>query len=183
MELKPPPDAYYERTSIDLLVPELNQHAAMQGYAVVKGRSKVSKQGVRMKYWINCDRGGEAKLQGRGYRNTSSRLCGCPFEAIAKLENNLEDEHGLGTWTFIVKCLDYNYAPTKSSVSVSHRREALNKPEVRCELEKEWRKGSKVNATLKSLRLDLEEPIFKSQDLWNMNVVFKAAAMGSLTST
>jgi len=50
MELKPSPDAYYERTSIDLLVPELNQHATTQGYAVVKGRSKVSKRGVRIKY-------------------------------------------------------------------------------------------------------------------------------------
>jgi len=137
MELKPSPDAYYERTSIDLLVPELNQHAATQGYAVVKGRSKVSKRGVRMKYWINCDRGGEAKSKGRGYRNTSSRLCECPFEAIAKLENNIEDEHGLGTWTFTVKCPDHNHPPTKPSASVSHRREALNKPEVRHELELE----------------------------------------------
>jgi len=27
MELQPPPDAYYERTSIDLLVSKLNEHA------------------------------------------------------------------------------------------------------------------------------------------------------------
>jgi len=96
MELRPPPDAYHERTSIDLLIPELNEHAATQGYAVVKGRGKVSKLGVRMKYWINCDRGGEVKHRGHGHRLTSSRCTGCPFEAIAKLDNNLEAELGLG---------------------------------------------------------------------------------------
>lgn len=83
----------------------------------------------------------------------------------------------------IVKCLDHNHPPTKPSASVSHRKEALNKPKIRGELEKEWRKGNKVNSTLKGLRLDLEEPIFKQQDIWNVNAVFKAATMGSLTPT
>jgi hypothetical protein len=183
MELRSPSDAYHERTSIDLLIPELNEHAATQGYAVVKGRSKVSKLGVRMKYWINCDRGGEVKPRGHGHRLTSSRCIGCPFEAIAKLENNLEDELGLGSWIFTVKCPDHNHPPTKPSASVPHRMEALKKPEVRRELEKEWPKGSRVNSTLKGLRLDLEDPIFKPQDIWNANAVFKAATMGSLTPT
>lgn len=31
------------------------------------------------------------------YRNTSSRRIECPFEAIAKLENNLEDKYDLGS--------------------------------------------------------------------------------------
>ncbi len=182
MELLPPLDAYYERTSIDLLIQDLNKLAAKQGYAVVKGRSKVSKLGVRMKHWIKCDRGRIAKQEGHGHRNTSSRRIECPFEAIAKLENNVEDELGLGTWTLTVKCPDHNHLSTKPSASMTHRKEALN-PKVRRELEKKWRKGSKVNSTLKGLRLDLEEPIFKQQNIWNANVVFKAAAMGSLTPT
>jgi len=97
MELKPPPNTYYERTSIDLLIPQLNKHAATQGYAVVKGRSKVSKRNVRMKYWINRDRNGEPRNEGHGHRNTSNRRVDCHFEAIAKLEDNLEDEHDLGS--------------------------------------------------------------------------------------
>jgi len=132
---------------------------------MVKGRSKVSKRNVRIKYWINCDRNDKPRNKGYGYRNTSSRCVDCPFEAIAKLENNLEDKHDLGSWTLIVKCPDHNHPPTKPSASVSHRKEALNKPEIRGELEKEWRKGNKVNSTLKGLRLDLEEPIFKQQDI------------------
>ena len=97
MELKPPPNTYYERISIDLLISQLNKHAATQGYAMVKGRSKISKRNVRMKYWINCDRNDEPRNEGHDYRNTNSRRVNCPFEAIAKLENNFEDEHDLGS--------------------------------------------------------------------------------------
>ncbi len=50
MELRSPSNAYHERTSIDLLILELNEHATTQGYAIVKGRNKVLELGVRMKY-------------------------------------------------------------------------------------------------------------------------------------
>ena len=97
MELRSSPDAYHERTSIELLISELNEHATTQGYAMMKDRSKVSKLGVRMKYWINCDRDGEVKQREHDYRLTSSRCIECSFEAIAKLNNNLEDELDLGS--------------------------------------------------------------------------------------
>ena len=88
MELQPSPNAYYEKTSIDLLVSKLNKHAATQDYAIVKDRSKISKRNVRMKYWIHCDRNNKPRNEGHGHRNTSSRRIECPFEAIAKLKNN-----------------------------------------------------------------------------------------------
>jgi len=166
MELLPPLDSYYERTSIVLLIQDVNKLAARQGYAVVQDRSKVSKRGVCMKHWIRCDRSRIAKQEGHGHRNTSSRRVKCPFKAVAKLENNLEDKLGLGTWTLTVKCPDHNYPPTKPSASVAHRKEALKDLEVRRELEKEWRKGSKINSTLKELRLNLEESIFKPRNIW-----------------
>jgi len=37
MELKPPPpNAYHGKTAIELLIEDLNTHAATQGYAMVK---------------------------------------------------------------------------------------------------------------------------------------------------
>lgn len=143
MELTPPPDAYHDRTSIDLLIKDLNKHAATQGYAVVKGRSKVSKRNVRMKYWINCDRSGEAKQEGHGHRKTSSRRNECPFEAIAKLENNVEDELGLGAWIFTVKCPDHNHPPTRPPASVPHRNEALKNPENDASLKRSGEKAAR----------------------------------------
>lgn len=50
MDLLPPPNQLHEYTSIDLLVKDINKHAAKQGYAVIRGRSKPSKLGVKMKY-------------------------------------------------------------------------------------------------------------------------------------
>ncbi len=44
MKLRPSPDAYRERTSIDLLILDLNKHTTTQDYAVIKGRSKVDEK-------------------------------------------------------------------------------------------------------------------------------------------
>jgi len=136
-----------------------------------------------MKYWITCDRGGKAIEKGHGHRNSSSRFIECPFFGIAELENNIENELGLGAWNSTVQCPEHNHPPTKPSAHVAHRMEALKDPEVQQEIVKEWQRGSKVNSTLKGLRLDLEEPIFKPQDIWNANAELKAKAMGCMTPT
>ena len=183
MELKPPPERIYEYTSLDLLVREINLYTQDQGYAVTKARTKTSKKNVVMKAWLKCDRGGDAKQEGHGHRRTASRRNGCPFFCIAKLENNLVNEHDLGNWILSVGCSDHNHPFIKSCASVVHRKAALEDPDVQREITKEWKKGSKVNNTLKGLRMDLDEPIFKPQDIWNANVALKAKAMGSLTST
>jgi len=43
-------NVYYERTSIDLLVSKFNKHATTQNYTIVKGRNKINKRNVRIKY-------------------------------------------------------------------------------------------------------------------------------------
>lgn len=82
-----------------------------------------------------------------------------------------------------VEHAEHNHGPVHLSGCTSHRQTELEKPEVRAELEKEWRKDSKVGDTLKGLRMNQEQPIFKPQDLWNYNRVLKAAALGVLTPT
>ncbi len=44
IELRPPSDANYERTSINLLILDLNKHMATQDYAMVTDRSKVDEK-------------------------------------------------------------------------------------------------------------------------------------------
>ena len=63
MELESSSERTHEYISLDLLVKEINKHAATQGYAVIKGRTKHFKRGVVMKAWIRCDRDGEAKSE------------------------------------------------------------------------------------------------------------------------
>ena len=93
MELKSSSKNIHENITLDLLVKEINKHAATQGYAVVKGRIKRFKQGVVMKTWITCDRGGEAKNESHGHRRTFSRRNQCQFSCVAKLKDNIENEH------------------------------------------------------------------------------------------
>ena len=64
-----------------------------------------------------------------------------------------------------VECSDHNHSSTAPSASVPHRKAALQNPEIRAEIEKEWGKGSKVSDTLKGLRMKLDEPIFKPQNI------------------
>ncbi len=185
MQLTPPREGLYEYISLDLLVDAVNKHAKDQGYAVTRKRSKPSKKGVLMKGWIRCDRGGEAKQEGYGHRNTSSKRVDCPFECIAKLQFNFEDEHGLGDWILTVVHAEHNHPPTKSSASVVHRNIAMKDPFVLREIEKEFRKGSKANSVLKGLRLDedTEGSIFKPRDIWNEIARLRANTLGVLTPT
>jgi len=44
------PNAYYERTSINLLISNLNKHTTTQDYAIIKDRNKMSKQDIYIKY-------------------------------------------------------------------------------------------------------------------------------------
>lgn len=96
MELLPPPELLNEYTSDTQLMQKINEHAARQGYAVMRGRSKDSKKGVLMKIWIHCDRQGEPESKSSEYRATTSKRAKCPFKCIAKLQDNAVDEHGLG---------------------------------------------------------------------------------------
>ena len=58
MQLAPPAEGYYEHTSLDLLIKQINEHAKNEGYAITRKRSKPSKLGILMKAVLRCDRGG-----------------------------------------------------------------------------------------------------------------------------
>jgi len=163
MQLLPSRAGLYEYTSIDLVIRDINKHAKDQGYAVTRKRSKRSKKGVLMKTWIRCDRGGEEDAKGHGHRITSSKRVDCPFECIAKLQFNQEDENGLGDWILTVEHADHNHLPTKPSASVVQRNTAMQDSLVLHEIRKEFRKGSKASSVLKGIRMDEdgEDSIFK----------------------
>jgi len=185
MQLAPPRAGLYEHTSLDLLVDSINKHAKNEGYSVTRRRSKESKKGVLMKAWIQCDRGREARQEGSGLRNTSSKRIDCPFVCKAKLEFNLEDEHGLGDWILTIEHAEHNHLPTKPSGSTIQRKIAMQNPTVLREIQKEFRKGSKANTVLKGLRLDedIEGSIFKPRDIWNEFSRLRAESLGVLTPT
>lgn len=79
-----------EYVTLEELVSAVQAHAAKEGYAVVKGRSKSIKGGDGSNNKVNllCDRGGSSRRatdehQLKRKRKTSSVKRGCPFRANA----------------------------------------------------------------------------------------------------
>ncbi len=60
---------------------------------------------------------------------------------------------------------EHNHPSVKSAGCSTHRKEALKVASMQAEIAKKFRKGNKINATLKSLRLNQKELIFKSQNI------------------
>ncbi len=77
----------------------------------------------------------------------------------------------------------HNHSSIKPAGCSTHRKEALKAASMQTEIAKEFRKGSKINATLKGLQLNQKEFIFKPQNIWNVNAILKTTTMSSLTLT
>jgi len=172
-------------SSLDVLIEIINKHARIEGYAIVKDRSKRSKKGVMMKAFVKCDVYDETKFVNNERRLTSSRKKNCEFIVIAKLEDNYEDSKtGIERWHLKVVNPHHNYPSTSQSAHLVLRKIAMNDA-IKKEIEKEFVKGSKATATLIDLRLDSDSKnsIFKSQNIWNAHQELKAKQLECLTST
>ncbi len=127
-----------------------------------------------------------AKAKGLGHRfHTSSKRNECPFEAIAKLNDNEEDLTAEDDcWHLSVKCPEHNHSATLLGAHPVHRKATMTSKIIR-EIEKEVRKSSAAASILTGLRLDLDEEnlVFKPQDIWNARAQIKAQSLGSLTPT
>ncbi len=185
MQLLPPRAGLYEYTFIEQLVKEVNKHAKKQGYSMTRKRSKRSKKGVLMKTWIRCDRGDDEDPKSYGHRITSSKRVDCPFECIAKLQFNIQDENDLGDWILTIEHDDHNHLSTKPSASIVQRNIAMQNPTMLREIQKEFWKDSKASSVLKGLRMDEddEDSIFKPRDIWNEFARLRAKTLGVLTPT
>ena len=76
-EMLPPPNATY--ASYEDCITDINQWAARYGYACVQKSSK-RKDGVYIRVWIRCDKGGAPRPLTTGARQGRSRRTNCPFE-------------------------------------------------------------------------------------------------------
>ena len=84
-----------EYTSITQIIQDINKHAKKQDYVVIKKRNKKFKKDVVMKYRINCDRQNVSKQKSHEHKNIINKRSECFFYCIAKLQNNVENEHDL----------------------------------------------------------------------------------------
>ncbi len=113
MELQPPPnEGPYQ--SIQEALQSLNRYAALQGYAIVKSRSRTYK-GKPYRVYIACDRGGRVRkaLVGR-LRQGATRQTGCPFQGLFRCEN--------GLWYLELIKTTHNHPPSDPIAHPTHRR-------------------------------------------------------------
>jgi hypothetical protein len=101
--LQPPPAEDYP--TIDELLKAVQAHAAIEGYAVVRKRSKPGFRSIEIvKVALNCDRGGEVRHKSKArVRKTSSIKCGCRFRVNAIYKKSLD------VWTVDVRNAEHNH--------------------------------------------------------------------------
>lgn len=160
--------------SLDELIIALNTFASLQGYAVVKRRTKTSKKGVLQKALLMCDRGKEHIDKSRGKRDTSSRKTNCPFDMIAVLE-----EEG---WTYRVRDGDHNHNSTLAGAHPVHRKIARME-EVLDQIANHAKTGAPPQQMLTHLRVgqSSETPLFKNRDIYNERQRIRKRNLDGLT--
>ncbi len=174
MELQPSNLLNRFYPSLDELIIALNAFASLQGYAIVKRRTKTSKKGVLRKAVLMCDRGKEHIDKSRGKRDTSSRKTNCPFDMIAVLE-----EEG---WTYRVRDGDHNHDSTLAGAYPVHRKVARTE-EVLDQIANHAKTGAPPQQTLTHLRLgqSSENPLFKNRDIYNERQRIRERNLDGLT--
>ena len=57
MQLISSAEKYYEHTSLDLFIKQINEHVKNEEYVIIRKQSKLSKLKMFMKIVLRCDRG------------------------------------------------------------------------------------------------------------------------------
>lgn len=163
--------------SLNSLVAAVNNHAGPKDYAVVIARTKVNKKGEKRKAWLRCDRGGKTRGPG-GQKciHTTSRPQEYPFNVTAKKLENQND------WMLTVEDPSHNHTPTLPGSHPALRKLALTEEVVEV-IKNQSRVDIAPAKTITTLRLDTDEenPMFKSQDIYNAKAEIKRQALGGFT--
>jgi hypothetical protein len=115
MVLQPPAERSY--SSYGQAFNAVNEHAAKEGYAVSKLRSKIDRKEppTIRKVWLRCDKSGTHTPKNLK-RQTGSRKVDCPFQAII---SRAEDD----SWVVRIKEPNHNHEASRAPVShPAHRK-------------------------------------------------------------
>ena len=115
MSLAPPPDGEIYATLEEAIV-RINAHAARQGYAVVKQRTKARLSGGVYLADLQCDQSGVYRAgvaeEARQRQGTTRRI-ECPFQMQLRSDS--------GGWTSRIRTAEHNHKPTEAIIHSVHR--------------------------------------------------------------
>jgi hypothetical protein len=169
-------DAVY--LSLEALILAVNTHVGPQGYAVVKQRIKKNpKIDQVIKIYLRCDRGGKPKLKSHEQKrkHSSTRLVKCSFSCFALDKIDV-------SWILVVRDFSHNHP-----LIIERAHFALRKLAIISETVSKIDYQSKAQATstqvLIFMRLEDEDCILKSRDIYNVKQSIRRNTLESLTST
>ena len=170
-----PPQKNKVYSSLQELINDVNTHAAAQGYAVIKARTKKGKDDTVNKAYIRCDRGGKDTpllTIGERKRRTQSRRIECPFSIVAK-EDDMD-------WTFVIRNGEHNHIPTGPSSHPAHRK---LKPEIIQAIADQTLAGGSAGTIINKLRITNPDQPIKSSDVYNAKAAIRRDRLGPYTPT
>ncbi len=161
MELQPPILSQASNATSEELILAVNVFVGIQGYTLVKKRTKKSKKEVLQKEVLMFDRS-NANVDERIFaRDTTSRKCDCCFDAVALTENNV--------WVLRVQVACNDHKPTLAGAHPTHSKSILTR-DVQQQISHHAQVGQPPKQTLSILRLDnkKENPLFKLRKVYNI---------------
>ena len=177
MPLSPPLLRPYYSTVPDLLQ-AINEHAGLEGYAVVLQRTKKSKQDIMKKVWIICDRGRQPhNSTGRQRRHTSTRHTGCPFKITASVEEGTAEP-----WYPEILNETHNHASTEASAHPVLRRMAMSS--TRDEVTRQLAIQTAPAQILSAIRFNdpnAENAMVSRRNIYNLAAEQRRQELGPLT--
>lgn len=175
MQLKPPLLALWLQPfkTMEDLIDAVNEHAAKQGYAIVKSGYKKNKSGDIRKKNLKCTRGGKYKdkvapddrKQTRAVRTT-----GCKWGAYGKLV--------MGEWYLFLKDTAHNHPPSKPEALDPHRK--LKAEDLKTVVN-DRKRHLTAQQTVTGLCIDNPSRFYKKQDIYNAIRYIWRTELGNLT--
>ncbi len=146
--------------SLDDIMQAINSFAFLQGYAIVKRRTKTSKKEIVRKVVLMCDHSKVYTTEHWCKRDTSTRKTNCPFDVVAIIQD--------GKWRFSIRNGNHNHKATLPGAHLTHRK-AARIEEVLEQITNHARIGAPPQQTFTHLRLgqNPENPLFKNRDIYN----------------
>ncbi len=164
--------------SLEALILTVNQHVESEDYAVVKQRFKKSfKTNQIVKIYLRCDR--EEKSNDKSHeqkrKHSSTRLVNCLFFCFALNKVDV-------SWILIVRDSSHNHS---STIEKAHS--ALRKLAIIFDTVSKIDNQSRTQATSAQvfifMRLEDEDCILRSRDIYNVKQAIRRKILESLTST
>ncbi len=106
------PDLSNNYAFLDALLQAVNSFVFLQGYAIVKRRTKVSKKDILKKAVLMCDWSKEYHTKSWNKREIATRKTDCPFDTLAVLE--------VDGWIFQLRDGNHNHNTTLPGVHLTH---------------------------------------------------------------